>query len=232
MKFSFGIVFFLLVVLVHTRAAHSADLDAKFDPEIRLDCEATPTVDPSHMLMGRAKKSNNLIRKAGSARRANGQYIRIFGQVVDEDCTPVPNAIIMIWQADSAGKYEQEYTLKSQWDVRDKSYDKYFAYSGVAQTNNTGEFSFVTILPGIKTEGQAPHINMSIYHEGFEEINTMMFFNKHPRNRIDEKLTKIPQEKRELLIAKGRKLDPTGGVEGRIYTFNITMNGINKYKGY
>ncbi len=200
--------------------------------KIAMDCSATPEIDPDVITEKPVKRSNNLVRKPGSARRAYGQYIEIKGIVTDENCLPVSNAVIEIWQTDSAGKYEDEYALKSDWDVVDKNYDKDFAYSGRTQTNNLGEYTFKTILPAAVSAENAPHINMRVKHRNFKEIETRMFFDKHPRNTNDKSLIAISDKERKLLMAKGQKLDPTGRTDGRIYDFPITLEGLSRFEKY
>lgn len=224
-------IIFIFIVLF-AQFAHAYDFEKGFNPEIKIDCPATPNIEPDTISFGEINKSNNLIRKAGAARRAQGHYVRIHGKIVDANCAPVQGAVVKIWQADHAGKYEHQYQLKSEWDVRDESYDKYFAYSGTARTDNLGHFSFVTILPGIDEVATAPHINFSVTHDDFEQLNTRMYFNKHPRNDIDSTLKELTPEQRNMLKAKGQKLDPTGNLEGRIYTFEIALPGLNKHVGY
>ncbi len=206
--------------------------ESNSDSQMSLDCIVTPTIYPDHTSDAKIKESNNLIRKQGMVRRANGQYIRIIGKIVDEDCIPVANALVKIWQTDTAGKYEDDYKLESEWDVRDESYDKNFGYSGTAHTNNLGEFAFLSVLPIMTKDNMAPHINMKITHDDFKEISTMMFFDKHPKNNADKNLNRLKEEERELLLAKGVKIDPSNQVEGRVYRFMITLPGINKYEIY
>jgi protocatechuate 3,4-dioxygenase beta subunit len=204
---------------------------AKNDDGFPMDCVVTPSLYPDNIPIKKIKKGNNLMRKPGAARRANGQYVEIIGKVVDEDCVPISDAEVQIWQADASGKYEDDYTLKSEWDVLDKGYDKNFGYSGAAQTNNLGEFSFLTILPNMKND-LAPHINFYVRHPDFRQAATMMFFDKHPKNDSDKNLKTLKSDERQLLIANGRKLDPKDQFEGRVYGFMITLGGMNKYRRY
>ena len=114
---------------------------------LSLKCHTTPSLEHNHLTFKPIKKSNNLIRKPGSALRAKGQYIVLSGQVLDKDCLPISNAVIQIWQTDTAGNYLEAYDLINDWDTMNPDYDKNFAYSGSTQTNNLGEYNFVTILP-------------------------------------------------------------------------------------
>ncbi|MCE3231885.1 MAG: dioxygenase [Rickettsiaceae bacterium] len=218
-------------------AAESEDDNAggtakKATEGIIMECTVTPSIYPDNIPQKKIKKSNNLMRKPGSARRAEGQYIEIRGKVVDEDCFPIEGAEVQIWQTDATGKYEDDYTPTSEWDLADKDMDKNFGYSGAAQTNNLGEFSFITVLPGMKNNEMAPHINYFVRQPEFREVATMMFFDKHPKNDTDKNLKKLTSDDKERVIAHGKKLDPTGRYEGRVYNFVVVLEGVSKYRRY
>lgn len=209
-----------------------ADLDNGVSTKLKLSCDVTPSMEHVYIPKEQFKKSNNLIRKPGSALKARGEYVSIKGQVMDEDCLPISDAVIQIWQTDSAGGYLESYKTHSEWTLVSADYDKNFAYSGSTQTNNLGEYNFVTILPSSKIEEAAPRINFIIKHPDFKEITTMMYFNKHPKNESDIYLAKVPDDKKNLLTPTGKPIDASGQVGGREYDFNITLEGINKFRRY
>lgn len=222
---SFIIAFFTLIYPL-------TSFSQSYDRQIIMDCEATPKIEPDYIPLKDIKRSNNLVRKPGSPARAKGTYITINGRVTDENCNPIQGAFIRIWQTDSDGNYEDVYTKKSEWDVVNKDYDKNFAYSGMAQTDNLGIFNFVTILPVSNDDDKAPHINFKVKHNDFEELYTMMFFNHHPKNEKDSNYNDLHYKERDLVTAKGHKLDPTDKLDGRVYEYNITLKGLSKYKTY
>ena len=199
---------------------------------LKLSCDTTPAIRLSHVPLTPIKKSNNLIRKPGSAVRAEGQYIIISGQVVDRDCLPVSDAVINIWQTDTNGKYIEAYRTTGDWDVRDNDYDKNFAYSGSTQTNNLGEYNFITILPTPAVDELAPHINIHVKHPDFADLKTRIYFNRHPLNKADRDLKELDEEQKKLVIAKGKAIDPMEASKGRIYNYDITLEGINKFRRY
>lgn len=209
-----------------------------------MPCAVTPTLKPSFLPMNPIVKHGNLLRKEGEARRALGQYIRIVGRVLDESCLPVENAVIEIWQPDHTGKNENDYIPASSWDRKDPDYDPYFAYSGTAQTNNLGEFSFLTIFPGVHDtqnpkEQEAPHINVRVTHPTFQKLTTRLYFVNHPRNEHDATLQSLDANKkigrkdvRDLVVMEGKALDPTHKYEGRIYRKTLVLRGIDPYRQY
>jgi protocatechuate 3,4-dioxygenase beta subunit len=197
----------------------------------QLACKVTPTLGPDHQNMKPIKKSNNLMRKAGSPNRAAGNYIRITGIVVDENCLPIQGAVVEIWQADNLGNYEWEYDGAHHFEMQLGGRDNNFLFSGMAQTDNRGQFYLFTIFPGSKGDN-APHINVLVKRRGYNTLYTRMYFAEHPKNDVDPIISSAGDSARESLIATGKKLDPTGKTEGRLYYFPITMRGINPYKRF
>ena len=79
--------------------------------------------------------SNNLRKKSGSYKFANGNFINITGKVFDQNCTPVTGAVVRIWQANAYGVFEDDNKV---FDNKDEN----FAGSGTAITDNLGEYAF------------------------------------------------------------------------------------------
>ena len=96
--------------------------------------------------------------------KPKGQVIRIEGRVLDGDGEPVPDAMVEIWQANAAGKYDHPD------DTQDKPVDPHFIGFGRCGTDKRGRFHFVTIKPGrVPGRGnalQAPHINVTVFARG------------------------------------------------------------------
>lgn len=194
-------------------------------------CRATPMLPPDNIPLGAFHSSNNLRRLTGAAEVAKGHYMLLKGKVVDQFCVPVTNALVKIWQADAAGYYQEEYADGNAVMHQKSQHDPYFSYTGTAYTNNLGEFTVISIFPGMRSE-QAPHLNMAISHPQFQEIETMMFFTNHPQNATDPDLTDLPEEERGLLMASSAPVDGTGRYEGRVYDFVITLEGQNAYRQF
>ena len=196
--------------------------------EDQLACKVTPFVEFGSENKKPVKKSNNLIRKAGSAVKAEGNFIQIIGRLVDENCLPLQGAVVEIWQADALGNYEWEYDQDSYWQIPLEGKDKNFLFSGTALTDNLGQFDFKTIFPGSKDES-APHVNIIVKLTGYEGLHTRMYFANHPGNNTDPVLTEMQGAAKEYLIARGKNI---GQYEGRIYYFPVTISGISPYKRF
>lgn len=170
-------------------------------------------------------KSNNLTRKAGSFKMAKGEPLYIKGKVTDAFGIPISNAKIKIWQTNSAGKYHE------LLDKHDPYRDPNFIMSGQSNTDNLGNYEFVTIFPGFYDD-RAPHINLIINHDEFGIIETEFYFKNHPLNKKDPIYNHYPRQDREMLTADVRYLNKDNYDEGKVAVFNIVMDGIHAYKKY
>ncbi len=169
--------------------------------------------------------TNNLAKKVGSFYRAFGEVIFIQGTLTDSFDVPITGAIIEIWQTNSAGKY---HTLL---DKNSEYIDKYFNMSGRTLTDNLGNYSFITIMPG-SSQGRAPHINFNVYHPKFGKLEAEMYFEKHPYNESDYQYLAYSVEERKLLIAQVRHTDILNTQSIKLCTFNIVMRGTQLYKKF
>jgi hypothetical protein len=169
--------------------------------------------------------TNNLAKKPGSFYRAYGDIIYIHGNVTDSFGVPIHNAVIEIWQTNSAGKYHTLLESGSGY------IDKFFSMSGRAITDNIGNYHFITIMPG-STPGRAPHINMNIYHQRFGKLETEMYFLNHPYNLTDYQFMSYTDTEKKLLTADVRNTDILNPNSIKIATFNITLKGVHQYKKF
>jgi protocatechuate 3,4-dioxygenase, alpha subunit len=105
------------------------------------------------------------------------EAIRIEGAVYDGAGEPVSDAMIEIWQANQAGRYNDP-----QDDREDLPLDpETFSGFGRSGTNAGGRFSFVTIKPGPVPDPhggmQAPHIMVSVFARGLlKRVVTRIYF--------------------------------------------------------
>lgn len=169
--------------------------------------------------------TNNLIQKTGSFYAAFGEMLFVQGVVKDSFGLPIDNAIIEIWQTNSAGKYQT--LLNDNSDLIDKN----FNMSGRTITDNLGNYFFVTIVPGFYLN-RAPHINFNVYHPKFGKLETEMYFENHPKNDLDYEYLSYSEDDRKLLTAKVRLSDIFNSKSTKIATFNIVMKGVQQYKNF
>jgi protocatechuate 3,4-dioxygenase, alpha subunit len=128
-----------------------------------------------------------------------GERITIRGKVLDGDGDPVPDAVLEIWQADSAGRYPSE--ISPQNSARPR-----FLGFGRIETDDNGEFKFTTIKPGRVPSPsgslQSPHIVVTLFSRGLlKPLFTRLYFPDEPSNADDSVLKLVPPERRATLMA-------------------------------
>lgn len=160
-----------------------------------------------------AALSNVLVTSA-----TEGQRIRIEGRVLDGDGSPVPDAMLEIWQANAHGRYNHPL------DARDEvPLDPGFTGFGRAGTDDQGRFWFQTVKPG-RVPGphdtlQAPHILLTVFARGLlNHAVTRVYFSDEPSSAHDPVLQYVPVERRQTLVARLNRDDAT-------YTLDIVLQG-------
>ena len=147
-----------------------------------------------------------------------GQRIVIEGQVLDGDGAAVPDALIELWQANTAGRYNHVADEQA-----DKQLDPNFLGYGRVATDAQGRFQITTIKPGpVPGRGnalQAPHINVAFFARGLlRQLYTRIYFSDEPANASDPLLAGIEDGAvRQTLIARRS--------EGGAYRFDIVLQG-------
>ena len=147
-----------------------------------------------------------------------GAIITIKGQVLDGDRSPVADAVVEIWQANSFGKYAHEE------DYQDKPLDPGFTGFGRCPTDEEGRFRFRTVKPGpahsSTAAAQAPHINVSIFMRGLlDRLVTRIYFSDDESNRRDEVLKLVDPARRPTLLAQ------PDFSESSTYVWNVILQG-------
>ncbi len=146
-----------------------------------------------------------------------GERITLRGHVFDGTGTPLRDALIEIWQADSSGLYNSPSELRGAADPN-------FTGWGRCPTHmETGEFVFETIKPGQVPfkDGRlmAPHISMWIVARGINiGLQTRVYFDDaKAANDQDPILMRIEHKNRvQTLIARR---------EGSTYHFDVYLQG-------
>ncbi|HEY7529193.1 MAG TPA: twin-arginine translocation pathway signal protein [Gemmatimonadota bacterium] len=103
-----------------------------------------------------------------------GDRIVIRGRVLGPDCrTPLPNALLDVWQADAEGSYhsaEEEYRLR-----------------GALRTDREGRYEFASVMPGryplvpgSSTGFRPAHIHFTVGSPGHVPLTTQLYFEGDP----------------------------------------------------
>jgi protocatechuate 3,4-dioxygenase, alpha subunit len=162
----------------------------------------------------------------GDLTRGNpaGERITIEGRVLDGDGAPVPDAMIELWQANAAGRYDHPEDRQD-----DKPLDPNFRGFGRVATDGEGRFRVITVKPGpVPGHGnalQAPHINVAVFARGMLiHLYTRIYFADDPRNGGDPLLSSIDDlAVRGTLLAR-----PTENGNPPVWHFNIVLQGENE----
>jgi protocatechuate 3,4-dioxygenase alpha subunit len=147
----------------------------------------------------------------------SGERITVTGTVYDGDGKPIPDAMLDIWQANAAGKYNHPE------DKQDKKFDPGFKGFGRCCTDADGKFRFLTIKPGqVPGPGntlQAPHIVVAVFMRGMlKHAYTRIYFgDEKTANDADPILARIEEPGRKETLMSQRS--------GNEYRWDIHMQG-------
>jgi protocatechuate 3,4-dioxygenase alpha subunit len=151
-------------------------------------------------------------------RSPQGERITVEGRVLDGDGAPVPDAMLELWQANAAGRYDHVADERN-----DRKIDPNFHGYGRAATDAEGRFKVTTIKPGpVPGRGnalQAPHINVAFFARGLlKPLYTRIYFADEAANAGDPLLAAIDDAaaRRTLIARRG---------EGGAYRFDIVLQG-------
>jgi len=178
-------------------------------------CQLTPaqTEGPFYPVKDQPDEDNDLTFVRGSSASAKGKIIFVTGQVTDQNCSPVPNALVEIWQACVTGRYNHPN------DTNPQPLDPNFQYWGKAVTNGSGIYKFKTIIPGAYPADtdwiRPPHIHFKAHKVGYHELTTQMYFAGNEYNDKDKILMALPPSSRTQVTV-------TIGEKG-LCTFNLAL---------
>ena len=150
-----------------------------------------------------------------------GERVRIEGRVLDGEGQPMPDAMVEIWQANAAGRYNHPAD-----DREEATLDPGFRGFGRLGTDADGAFSFETVKPGpVPGRGntlQAPHINLILFARGMPDhaFTRIYFSDEAEANGTDPVLSAVAAGRRATLVAERR--ETAGGV---VYRFDIRLQG-------
>ena len=97
-----------------------------------------------------------------------GTPVDLSGFVVSRTCTPVPRAIVDLWQADEKGEYD----------------NRGFRLRGHQFTDADGRYAFRTIVPG-NYEFRTRHFHVKVAAPYRPVLTTQLYFADEPKNARD-----------------------------------------------
>jgi protocatechuate 3,4-dioxygenase, beta subunit len=155
-----------------------------------------------------------------------GERIIVAGRVMDEDGRPVPNTLIEVWQANSAGRYVHVN------DQHPAPLDENFTGAGRVVTDADGNYRFVTVKPGAypwrnhHNAWRPAHIHFSLFGASFvSRMVTQMYFPGDPLFAFDPIYNSVPDARARELMVSRFSLDLTEPEWALGFKFDIVLRG-------
>ncbi|SDZ49682.1 protocatechuate 3,4-dioxygenase, beta subunit [Jannaschia faecimaris] len=185
--------------------------------------EAGPTF--GHDLIGALDA--DLTRNFGPG-GAIGEQILVLGHLRDEECRPVPAALIEVWQANAGGRYRHKN------DGYLAPLDPGFGGCGRCMTDAQGAFMFRTVRPGAYpwpnggNDWRPAHIHFSVFGRAFgQRLITQMYFEGDPHIALCPIVQSIPDKSAIDRLTARLDMGATVPFDARAYRFDITLRGLN-----
>lgn len=155
-----------------------------------------------------------------------GERIFVHGRVLDEGGRPLRGALVEIWQANAAGRYQHKV------DGHDAPLDPNFSGAGRILTDQDGRYCFKTIKPGAYPWGNHPnawrpaHIHFSLFGAGIlSRLVTQMYFPGDPLQPLDPIFNCIPDEAARTRLVSRLDMDRAEPNYALAYAFDIVLRG-------
>ena len=154
-----------------------------------------------------------------------GERIIVHGRVLEDDGRPVPNTLVEVWQANSAGRYAHDS------DRHPAPLDPNFSGVGRTVTDVDGRFEIVTVKPGAypwrnhDNAWRSSHIHFSLFGRSFtQRLITQMYFPGDQLFYQDPIYNAVPEAARSRLISSF-DLSRTVPEWALAYRFDIVLRG-------
>lgn len=155
-----------------------------------------------------------------------GERIVVTGRVLDGNGKPVPNTLVEIWQANSAGRYAH------RRDNHNAPIDPNFHGAGRTMTDAQGAYRFITIKPGEYpwrnhyNAWRPAHIHFSLFGPSFAtRLITQMYFPGDPLLEYDPMFMSIPDERARARLVSTFEWEHTIPEQALGYRFDIVLRG-------
>jgi protocatechuate 3,4-dioxygenase beta subunit len=167
----------------------------------------------------------DLTRNAVKGGEPIGERIVVTGRVLDEDGRPLPDTLVEVWQANSAGRF----VLVTYQHAA--PLDPNFLGVGRCVTDSEGRYRFTTIKPGAYPWGnhenawRRANIHFSLFGPSLStRLVTQMYFPGDPLLVLDPVFMGTPADCRELLISRFM-LEHTEPSFALGYEFDFVLRG-------
>jgi protocatechuate 3,4-dioxygenase beta subunit len=155
-----------------------------------------------------------------------GERIVVSGRILDANNRPVPNTLVEVWQANSAGRYAHDR------DRHDAPLDPNFSGVGRTITDAQGHYRFVTIKPGAypwrnhDNAWRPAHIHFSLFGRAFtQRLITQMYFPGDPLFPFDPIYNSVRDEQARQRLISRFDLETTQPEWALSYKFDVVLRG-------
>lgn len=155
-----------------------------------------------------------------------GERIIVHGRVMDTHGRPLPDTLMEIWQANSAGRYRHDA------DNHPAPLDPNFSGGGRCTTGADGRYRFVTIKPAAYPWGNDPnawrpaHIHFSLFGTAFvTRLITQMYFPGDPLLDCDPIFNSTADAGARQRLVCRLDLETTEPEWALAYEFDIVLRG-------
>jgi protocatechuate 3,4-dioxygenase beta subunit len=184
---------------------------------------ATPaqTEGPFFPDRDQADKDIDMTLIQGHSEHALGEVVEISGQVLAEDGSPVAEALVDVWQANSHGRYAHER------DTNPAPLDPNFQGWARFTTDAEGRYRVKTIKPGAypvsEDWSRPPHIHFKVARRGYRELTTQMYFAGESLNDADRLLQELSVDERRRVVVEFAVTAAEGPPRGQ---FDLVLRGV------
>lgn len=158
------------------------------------------TAGPFYPVAEQKDQDFDLTQIAGRSGVASGTPIWIHGRVLDVEGKPIEDAVVDLWQANSAGRYNHSR------DPNPAPLDPNFQGWAIVPSGVDGGFKFKTVMPGAypasRNWSRPPHLHFKITRQGYQALTTQMYFPDHPLNAKDLLLQSKSVDQQRLMVAE------------------------------
>ena len=195
-------------------------------PLVPIPKELFPDVGPIFGAEAVGENDADLTRNARINGEPIGERIVITGRVLNENMEPIPNTLVEIWQANSAGRYVHKK------EIHDAPLDPNFLGAGRTVTDDNGVYRFITLRPASYPWGNHPnawrpaHVHFSLFGPSIRSrLITQMYFVNDPLFVYDPIFNAIEDKALKSRLIADFSIDETVPDYAHAYVWDIVLRG-------